>query len=74
MAEGRDVFISGGYGLFKEAIPIVERMYLTEVDLEVPDGDTFFPEFDEDDFDKEVIGTGGDEIKYTRMLYTRKKS
>ena len=81
MAEGRDVFISGGYGLFKEAIgyglfkeaiPIVERMYLTEVDLEVPDGDVFFPDFDENDFEKEVIGAGGDEIRFTRMLYTRK--
>ena len=45
MAEGRDVYISGGYGLFKE---------------------------DENDFEKEVIGAGGDEIRFTRMLYTRK--
>ena len=47
-------------------------MYLTEVDLEVPDGDVFFPDFDENDFEKEVIGAGGDEIRFTRMLYTRK--
>lgn len=46
LAKGRDVYISGGYGLFKEALQIVDKMYITEVDLNIEDGDTFFPEFD----------------------------
>ena len=33
LAKGRDVYISGGYGLFKEALQIVDKMYITEVDL-----------------------------------------
>lgn len=45
LAKGRDVYISGGYGLFKEALQIVDKMYITEVDLNIEDGDTFFPEF-----------------------------
>ena len=48
-------------------------MYITEVDTVVEDGDVFFPEFNEDDFDVTVGETGGDEIKFTRTTYTRKK-
>lgn len=45
----KDIFISGGAALYKKALPIVEKMYITEIALEVP-GDTFFPKFLEDDF------------------------
>lgn len=67
-----NIYVSGGYGLFKEAMPIVDKMFITEVDLEVEGGDTFFPEFNEADFDKEIGETGGEEIKFTRVTYTRK--
>ena len=72
LAGDKDVYISGGYGLYKEAIPFVDKMYITEVDMVVEDGDVFFPEFDINDFDKEVGETGGDEIRFTRTVYTRK--
>lgn len=72
LAGDKDVYISGGYGLYKEAIPFVDKMYITEVDTVVEDGDVFFPEFDINDFDKEVGETGGDEIRFTRTVYTRK--
>ncbi len=45
----KDIFISGGAALYQKALPIVEKMYITEIDLEVP-GDTFFPKFSKDDF------------------------
>lgn len=62
---------AGGYGLYKEAIPFVEKMYVTEVDIVIDDGDTFFPEFDANAFDLEIGETGGEEIKFTRTVYTR---
>lgn len=68
-----DVYVSGGYGLFKEALPIADKIYLTEIDMEVPDGDVFFPEFDENDFEVFIGETAGEDIKYTRTIYTRKK-
>ncbi len=68
-----DVYVSGGYGLFKEAMPIVDKMYITEIDVEIEDGDVFFPEFDKSKFDMTVGETGGEDIKYTRTIYTRKK-
>ena len=73
LAGEKDIYISGGYGLYKEAIPFVDKMYITEVDMIVEDGDVFFPEFDVNDFDKEVGETGGDEVKFTRTIYTRKQ-
>ena len=35
---------------------IVDKMYITEVDLNIEDGDTFFPEFDINDFDFDKFG------------------
>ncbi len=67
----RNLYIAGGYGLYKEAIAFVEKMYVTEVDVVIEDGDTFFPEFDLNEFDLEIGETGGEEIKFTRTVYTR---
>ena len=44
-----NIYVCCGYGLFMEAIPIVEKMYITEIDIELKDGDVFFPEFNKDD-------------------------
>ena len=67
LAKGRDVYISGGYGLFKEALQIVDKMYITEVDLNIEDG-----EFDINDFEVLIGETLGEEVKYTRTFYVRK--
>jgi dihydrofolate reductase len=40
-----ECFVIGGAELFREALPIADRLYLTVVDAE-PAGDTFMPEFD----------------------------
>ena len=69
LAKGRDVYISGGYGLFKEALQIVDKMYITEVDLNIEDGDTFFPEFDINDFEVLIGETLGEEVKYRKSHF-----
>ena len=69
----KNVYISGGYGLYKEALPLVDVMYITEVNTVIENGDVFFPEFNADDFDITIGETGGDEITFTRTTYTRKK-
>ena len=45
----KDIFVSGGAALYQKAMPIVGKMYITEIDLEVP-GDIFFPKFLEENF------------------------
>ena len=36
-----EIFIIGGAEIYKEALPLVDRLYVTKVDLDV-DGDAFF--------------------------------
>jgi len=47
--EEEEVFIIGGAQIYQMTLPIADRVYLTEIDLEV-DGDTFFPEFNPSSF------------------------
>lgn len=64
-----NIFIAGGYRLFKEAIDLVDTMYITEVNLTIPDGDVFFPKFDSKDFSK----TETEETdEYKRFVYKKK--
>ena len=41
-----EVFIIGGGEIYKQSMEYWDRLYLTEVDVEINDGDTFFPEID----------------------------
>jgi dihydrofolate reductase len=41
-----EIFVIGGADLFRETLPIADRLYLTTVDAE-PEGDTFMPAFDD---------------------------
>ena len=67
-----NVFIAGGYGVYKEALPYVDAMYITEIHMQVEDGDVFFPDFNTADFEVQNGETNGNEIKYTRTIYQRK--
>ena len=40
-----EVFIIGGGSIYREALPLAQRLYLTEVHVDY-EGDTFFPEID----------------------------
>ena len=74
ISNGEKVYIAGGYGLFKEALPLVDTMYITEIDMVIENGDVFFPEFDSNEFDIAIGETGGEDIKYTRTIYTRRNN
>ena len=39
------VYVIGGENIYKEFLPIANRMIITEVELDIEDGDTFFPEW-----------------------------
>ena len=69
----KDIFIAGGYGLYKEAIPLVDKMYITEIDMIIEEGDVFFPEFDAKEFDITIGEINRNDIMYVRTIYTRKK-
>lgn len=44
-----EIFVIGGGELYREALPLADRIYLTTVDAE-PEGDTRMPEFDTNDW------------------------
>lgn len=74
MANTKEVYIAGGYRLFEEGLKFADKLFITEVDMVVPFGDTFFPNFDESKYDIEVGEIGGDVIKFTRTTYTKLKT
>ena len=71
LAGDKDIYISGGAKLYEEALPLVEKMYITEIDSEI-EGDTYFPPFEKDQFVKEINEKVDGEIPYTYVTYTRK--
>lgn len=44
--EAEEVFIIGGGEIYKQAMPFVQRVYLTTVATEIEGGDAFFPDLD----------------------------
>ncbi|MGH1464994.1 MAG: dihydrofolate reductase [Cognatishimia sp.] len=40
----------GGAGIYTEMLEMADRLLVTEVDLDIPDADTFFPEFGPQDW------------------------
>ncbi len=39
-----EIFIIGGGELYKETMPVADKLYITHIDAEDKDADTFFPE------------------------------
>ncbi|GAB4380330.1 MAG: type 3 dihydrofolate reductase [Salibacteraceae bacterium] len=50
----RELFIIGGGEIYRQCIDLADRLYITHVDAEI-EGDTYFPEFDESDWQKELL-------------------
>lgn len=48
--EQRPIFIAGGGDLYNQALPIVDEIHLTTIDVE-PEGDVYFPHIDHSDYE-----------------------
>lgn len=44
--ESSEIFVVGGASVFAQTIDLADRLYLTIIDLEVPDGSRYFPEYE----------------------------
>ena len=40
-----EIFIIGGGQIYQQALPIAQKLYLTIVDVDRPDADTYFPDY-----------------------------
>ncbi len=56
LADGNELFICGGEDIYRQALPLAEKIYLTELLREVA-GDTYFPELPPGEF--QVIHSEG---------------
>lgn len=45
---GEETFVIGGAQIYALALPAADTLYLTLIDAEAPDADTFFPEYERD--------------------------
>lgn len=54
---GQEVFIIGGAEIFKDILPVADRLYITKIDAEFA-GDTYFPTIDEKEW-RQVSATPG---------------
>ena len=68
-----ELFVIGGSSVYKAFLSYADKMYLTEIDDEYKDADVYFPEFDRDEYYREVIGEITDSTpQYKHVLYRKK--
>ena len=66
------VYVIGGENIYKEFLPIAHRMVLTEVELNIEDGDTFFPEWCISEWQEQSRDQREENgIKFSFVEYTR---
>ena len=46
-AENEDVYVIGGASVYEQALPVADRLCLTEIDDTPAEADAFFPKYDE---------------------------
>ena len=72
--DAAEIFFIGGAELYGQAIPLADRLYLTEVDIEA-EGDARFPDYDRSAF-REIsreshTGEKGDALEFDFAVYER---
>ena len=74
-ADADEIFFIGGAELYAQAIPLADRLYLTEVHIDA-EGDAWFPDYDRSAF-REVSrashrGQKGDPLGFEFVVYERR--
>lgn len=71
MAGDRDIYIAGGARLYEEALPLADRLYITEIGAQF-EGDTYFPAYDKDMYERVVCEHVDGTIPYTYVTLHKK--
>jgi dihydrofolate reductase len=69
----KEIFIIGGAEIYKETLPLANRLYVTKVDIDV-EGDAFFPEY-LNIFTKKISEESGEfeGLKYSYLILSKGK-
>lgn len=75
LAGARPMFVIGGGEIYRLALPLAARLHLTEIQAE-PEGDTWFPEFDRDEWREtsRESGPAVGEPRFAFVTYERRKA
>ncbi len=62
-----EVFVIGGGGVYAQALPLAQRLYITEIDADFPQAEVFFPPY-EDVFTREVSVRASGDAHFTYVF------
>ena len=69
-----EVMIIGGATVYAQMLNYSNKLVLTEVEKECNDADSYFPEFNKDEWSREVLNElEENNIKYKHLIYTKKE-
>lgn len=69
-----EIFVIGGAKIYEQLLPYADKLYLTEIEANDTEADAYFPDFDKEKYDKEILGQGEENgLKYTIVCYKLKK-
>lgn len=72
IADNEEVFVIGGGKIYAEFLPYADKLYLTEIDAECEDADTYFPQFNKSEYIKEIINYYDiDGVEFYNVVYKK---
>lgn len=72
LCKNDNVFVIGGGKIYQQFIDMADSLYLTEVEAECADADTYFPTFNKADYSREVLAEHEENgIKFSHILYKK---
>ena len=68
-----ELFVIGGATIYREFLEYSDKLYLTEINDTFDKADVYFPNFNKDDYDMEILGQNEDNnVSYKHVLYRKK--
>ena len=72
LIKNEKAFIIGGASIYRAFLPYAETIYLTEIDDECKGADTYFPNFNKESYNRELIASSSENgIAYSFVKYTK---
>lgn len=72
LCKNENVFVIGGGRIYQQFIDMADSLYLTEIEAECADADTYFPKFDKSDYSREVLAEHEENgIRFSHVLYKK---
>ena len=72
IADNEEIFVIGGGKIYAEFLPYADKLYLTEIDAECADADTYFPQFNKSEYIKEIVNYYDiDGVEFYHVVYKK---